>query len=277
MDNGAALELPLSCIWLNMMMAVPEPLTLNGTLDTVTVLLIFAAFYVGGLSKGAIGFGLPIIVVSLLSIIVPINIAIALNVMPPLILNIWQATHKASIVRNVGRFWPVLAGFIGGAAIGAYLLSGLDPALVLGIVGATVLLFCLSTLIGKTGNIPPEKAKKFGLLSGLVGGVMGALTSISGPAFITYLVALGLKKDDFVASLGLLFIFSSLSLITAFTAVGLIDQTFIPLALACTAATALGMTCGQLVRKHLDQQKFQRAVVVMLSILALNLLRRAIF
>ncbi len=259
------------------MTAILEALTLNGMLDAVTVFLVFGAFFVGGLSKGAIGFGLPIIVVSLLSMIVPINIAIALNVMPPLILNIWQATHKASIINNTRRFWPVLAGFVGGAAVGAYLISGLNPTLMLGIVGATILLFCLSSLLGKTGNIPSEKMKEFGVLTGLVGGVLGALTSISGPAFIMYLVALGLKKDDFVASLGLLFIFSSLCLIAAFSVVGLIDQTFIPLALACTAATAVGMACGQLVRAHLDQQKFQRAVMVMLTIIALNLLRRAIF
>jgi len=258
-------------------MVIFETLTLNGTLSMPTVLLVFGAFYMGGLSKGAIGFGLPIIVISLLSMFVPINIAIALNVMPPLILNVWQATHKASVTRNIGRFWPVLAGFIGGAAAGAYLLSGFDPDFVLGIVSITVLLFCLSSLLGKSGSIAPQHAKMFGVLSGLVGGVMGALTSISGPAFITYLVALDLKKDDFVASLGLLFIFSSLCLIAAFSAVGLIDQSFIPLALACTAVTAVGMACGQLVRKYLDQQKFQRAVMVMLAVIALNLLRRAIF
>ena len=77
--------------------------------DIQIILMIFAAFFVGGLCKGAIGFGLPIVVISLLSMFVPVSFGIALNVIPPFILNIWQQPTQviSSCVRDVRKLQPL--------------------------------------------------------------------------------------------------------------------------------------------------------------------------
>ena len=89
--------------------------------------------------------------------------------------------------------------------------------------------------------------------------------------------ALRLQKDDFVSVLGLYFVFASATLIIAYSAIGLLNTTFIPLALACTAVGAIGMFIGQKIRNRLNQKKFYNAVLIVLALISLNLIRRSIF
>ena len=245
--------------------------------DALTISLILATFFVGGLIKGAIGFGLPIVVISILSMFLPVSFGIALNVIPPIILNMWQATHKCSITQNFKRIWVILVGLAIGIAISTTYITGLSPNLLLGIVGVVILIFCINSRWGFSISIPANREKPVGLVTGIICGIMGGLTSISVPPFIVFLVALKLQKDDFVSTLGLYFIAACVFLIIAFSAVGLLTIEFVPLALVCTAVTAVGMWLGMQIRNRLDQEKFYNAVLLVLALISFNLIRRAIF
>ncbi|NQW00475.1 MAG: sulfite exporter TauE/SafE family protein [Rhodospirillales bacterium] len=245
--------------------------------NSLTVSLILAVFFVAGLAKGAIGFGLPIIAISLLSSFIPVSVGLALNVIPPVILNVWQATHKASLASNAKRIWPVLLGLAAGIALTTQIITGVPPQLILGMVGVVILLFCINSRWGMQLTVPKNREKPYGLLTGLICGIMGGLTTVSVPPFLAFLVTLGLNKDEFVSTLGLYFVFASICLIAAFSFVGLLNATFIPFALACTAVAGLGMWCGFKIRNRLDQKKFYNAVLVMMALISLNLIRRAVF
>ena len=245
--------------------------------DIQIISLIFTAFFVGGLCKGAIGFGLPIVVISLLSMFVPVSFGIALNVIPPVILNMWQSTYKASVTKNFTHFWPVFLGLVAGIAVATLFISGLPPNLILGTVGVVILVFCANSVWGIPITFPKSRKKPYGFVTGILCGIMGGVTSVSVPPLIIYLTALKLQKDDFVSVLGLYFVFASASLIIAFSSIGLLNITFIPLALACTAIAAVGMFLGQIIRNRLDQKKFYNAVLLVLALISLNLIRRAIF
>ena len=245
--------------------------------DIQIISLIFTAFFVGGLCKGAIGFGLPIVVISLLSMFVPVSFGIALNVIPPVILNMWQSTHKASVTKNFMQFWPVFLGLVAGIAIATLFIVGLPPKLVLGTVGVVILVFCANSVWGISITFPKSRKKPYGFVTGILCGIMGGVTSVSVPPLIVYLTALKLQKDDFVSVLGLYFVFASASLIVAFSSIGWLNSTFIPLALACTAIAAVGMFLGQIIRNRLDQKKFYNGVLLVLALISLNLIRRAIF
>lgn len=256
---------------------MPFPTVPGVEFDAATVSLILAVFFLGGLGKGAIGFGLPIIVISLLSSFVPVSFGIALNVIPPIILNVWQATHKASVVTNAKRIWPVLLGLAVGIGVTSFIISDVPPKLILGFTGVVILIFCVNSMWGISFSIPKNREKPIGLVIGSISGVMGGLTSVSVPPFLAFLVALKLDKDTFVSTLGLYFVIASFCLIIAFSSVGLLTSAFIPLALTCTAVTAVGMWCGLKLRKKLDQKKFYNAVLAMMALISLNLIRRAVF
>ncbi len=260
-------------------MSLPFPLpSVPGVeFDLITVSLILGVFFMGGLGKGAIGFGLPIIVISLLSSFVPVTFGVALNVIPPIILNLWQATHKASVVSNAKRIWPVLLGLAVGVTFTTLIITGVSPKLMLGVTGVVILIFCANSLWGISFSIPAHRETPIGLVVGALCGILGGMTSVSVPPFLAFLVSLKLDKDVFVSTLGLYFVIASFCLIVAFSSVGLLTLAYIPLALACTAVTAVGMWCGIKVRNRLDQKKFYNAVLLMMALISLNLIRRAVF
>lgn len=252
--------------------------TINGVeVNSVTIALILVVFFIAGLGKGAIGFGLPIIAISLLTSFVPVSFALALNVIPPVLLNVWQATYKASVTKNAKRIWPVLLGLASGIALTTQIITDISPRFILGFVGIVILLFCINSIWGVKLNIPKNRKKPYGLLTGIICGVLGGLTTVSVPPFLAFLVTLKLEKDEFVSTLGLYFVTASICLIAAFSVIGILNVTFVPLALLCTAITAAGMWCGFKIRNRLDQKKFYNAVLIMLALVSLNLVRRAIF
>ncbi len=147
--------------------------------------------------------------------------------------------------------------------------------MILGAVGVVILLFCINSVWGIKLNIPRNREKPYGLVIGSICGVLGGLTTVSVPPFLAFFVSLNLDKDEFVSTLGLYFITASVFLIIAFSAVGILDATYVPLALVCTAVTAVGMWCGFKIRDRLDQKKFYNAVLIMLALISCSLIYRA--
>lgn len=83
-------------------------------LQPVVLAFGIAAFVLGGLVKGTLGVGLPLVVVPLLSLVLPSPTAIALVSVPVVasnILQVWQASPGSRQVRRFCRcrsawFWP---------------------------------------------------------------------------------------------------------------------------------------------------------------------------
>ena len=72
---------------------------------TLTQVLVTAlAFVVAGVAKGAIGMGLPPIVIGIMSFAVPLENAIAMMVVPSMATNIWQAIYGGNFMRLMARF-----------------------------------------------------------------------------------------------------------------------------------------------------------------------------
>ena len=65
-----------------------------------TLSLVFGAFFLGGLVKGMIGFGLPLIAVSVLAHFLPPPLVFRICVVPPFFLNILQVGSVAAARRS---------------------------------------------------------------------------------------------------------------------------------------------------------------------------------
>ena len=66
------------------------------------------AFFLGGLVKGTLGIGLPLVALPLLSLGWPAATGIALMAAPVLISNVWQAWDSGISVQGVRRFLPLI-------------------------------------------------------------------------------------------------------------------------------------------------------------------------
>jgi uncharacterized membrane protein YfcA len=80
--------------------------------------LIFLAFAIGGTVKGALGFGMPLTTMSLLSAFLDVPTAAALNALPMLCANIFQANRGGLLVATLRRFWPLLIALAIGTWVG---------------------------------------------------------------------------------------------------------------------------------------------------------------
>ena len=74
-----------------------------------TVLTCVAAFILGGLVKGTLGVGLPLLAVPLMSMAIPSPRAIGMVAVPVLLSNLWQMIDSRKIVQGWRRFWPLIA------------------------------------------------------------------------------------------------------------------------------------------------------------------------
>jgi uncharacterized protein len=69
------------------------------------LLLIAAAFFMAGLVKGVIGFGLPTVTLALFATSVGLDEAMVLLLVPCGVTNLWQAISCAQLLALLKRLW----------------------------------------------------------------------------------------------------------------------------------------------------------------------------
>ncbi|SDH29438.1 sulfite exporter TauE/SafE family protein [Roseospirillum parvum] len=246
-------------------------------LDPAALAGLGLVFLLAGTVKGVFGFGLPLVGVGLSALFLPADLVIALNAVPPLISNLWQARSGGHLGANLRRLWPALVVLPPATWLGAGWAADLDPDLLYGVLGVIVLAVLGLGGLAPGRTLPPRLATPGGVLAGLAGGLLGGLSTINGPPIILYLLALGLERALFVSALGLFFLVSSASIIVAYGGVGLLDLETGLLSLALTGPVLVGMVLGQRLGRRLEPRRFQGGVKLLLGLLALNMIRKALF
>ena len=247
-------------------------------MDILDVLpMVAAIFALGGTIQGTLGFGLPLTTMSLLSIFIDVPTAVALNTLPILAANLFQATRGGRMLNTMRRFWPLLIALAIGTWLGAMLISVLDPRWLLGILGAIVLLFCAINHFHPTLQLPRGTERPLGCVIGLISGVMGGVSTVHGPPLIMYVVSLRLEKEEFVAALGSFFLMGSILIAVAYVEQGVLNGEIAPWSLLCAPPALAGMWLGRQLSSRIDRDRFRKIVLFALLVLGLNLLRRAVW
>ena len=239
--------------------------------------LIFLAFAIGGTVKGMLGFGMPLTTMSLLSTFLDVPTAAALNALPMLCANVLQAGRGGLLLTILRRFWPLLVTLAVGTWIGATLVLALDPRWLLGILGVIVVAFCAINFFHPHLRLPDRRERSVGAAVGFAAGVIGGLSTVHGPPLIMYLASLRLAKETFIAALGAFFLMGGVFVTAAFVERGVLNAETAPWSLACVVPVLAGMALGRRLGRRIDQERFGRAVLIVLLILGFNLIRRAFF
>jgi len=242
-----------------------------GGLGPDDIAAVLGIFLIGGLIKGVLGFGLPLITMSLLPFVVPIDMALALSGMVQPFTNFQQLGGLRTARRMGARFWPVLVALPPGVAIGAYVLSAIRPEHLLAILGVAVMSFVSVTALGVRVPIPARWAREIAMATGFLAGIVGALTAANGPVFIVYLVSRAVGRAVFRAGIALMFLVSSVCLLTGFASVGVLSWERAGLGLVCLAPSFLGMHLGNRVGRRLGAGPFRWAVLGCLFVIGLRL------
>lgn len=248
------------------------------SIDDPGMLAIVAATMVAaGVVKGIIGLGMPLVIVGILSIFLPIKVVLGILIFPLMITNIWQVFEVKGTLAPLVRFWPLATMMLVGLGVGAHLLILLDPSLLYLAVGGIVTIFTILGFLKPSMRLPDKAEKPGGFIIGGLAGICGGLGGVWGPPITMYLLALDLKKDEFIGTVGLLWFLGAFPLGALYYANGIIgEHNVFYSAAACIPALA-GVWVGQKIRRRIPQESFRKVLMGFLFLIGLNLIRRGFF
>jgi uncharacterized protein len=255
---------------------------LGGILAELDVLLICTLVLIvlgAGFVKGAVGFGMPMILISGIGSFLSAEIAIAALILPTVLTNLIQAArhglgHAWASFRKFWRYNLVLFVMI---LLSAQLVRSLSQAMLFGILGAMIVVFASLQLAGWKPVIRAgfEWVTETGMA--LVAGFFGGLTGVWGPPTILYLTALETPKSESVRVQGVMYLMGSILLLGAHLKSGVLNGQTIPLSAALVVPALVGQVIGMRAQDRMNQVVFRRATLIVLIVAGLNLLRRAVF
>lgn len=231
-----------------------------------------AAFFLGGLVKGILGIGLPLVAVPLLSLVLPVSTAIALVAVPVLGSNVWQAYDNRLTGVDVRRFSPLLAALVVTTLVTVPMTlvlpaSALNAMMAAAVVTAVVLMAANPQL-----RISREREKMAGALVGAVSGALGGISSLTGPVIITYLMALKLKREEFIGNVSVIYLAGAIPLYAAMALFGRLQPLHLLLSAAAMLPMALGLALGKSLRGRISEAWFRRILLLALTVIAAALL-----
>ena len=232
-------------------------------------LIVFVAYAVMGIS----GFGSTLIAVPLLAHLFPLKFVVPLVVMLDCAGAFSMGIRLRADLMRRELLWlmPFTAlGMVGGV----WLLVQLKPELLLGALGACVVLFGIG-YIGKRGaGLPlPHWA---GAPLGVFGGAVSSVFGFGGPIYVFFLTGRGASPVQIRATMPVIFMFTTVARIALFAVAGLYSPAALAAALVLLPVLALGLWTGHRLHLNLSRNTLIRVIGGLLVLSGLSLLVRAL-
>lgn len=244
---------------------------LNSAWDASLLASSAAIFVLGGVIKGAMGVGLPMMVVPMLSLLIPAPQAMGLLVMPVLFSNITQSIGGGKFVYGVGRFWWLIVAQLITAVVAVRLSTGLSPESVNRLMAVAIAVSILSALVKPEANFSLKQERWVGGAVGVFSGVLAGTSTLTAPIIITYLMALRLSRDDFIGSISVIYLLGSIPTYCAMLWYGRFSLAEVLGSCVALMPMFVGMYIGKLVRGKLSEDKFRKLQVLYLCVIAVVL------
>jgi len=252
---------------------------LYGGLPFWSFALACAVTLFAGFVKGAVGFAMPLILISAFSSFMPPETALAALILSVLSTNLHQSLRFGLGLAwaSAVKYWRVIAMTCLGIVISAPFVVYLPHRLLFGLLGVPVMGFALMQLSGWKPVIQQRHRNpaEYGL--GLIGGLYGGISGVWGPPVIVYLLAMNTEKTEMVRVLGVVFMIGALVLTGAHLGSGVLNAVTLPFSAALILPAALGLWLGLQMQDRMDGERFRRWTLLVLIVIALNLIRRAVF
>lgn len=231
-----------------------------------------------GFVKGAVGFAMPMIMISAFSSFLPPELALAGLILPTLTTNTSQAFRqgRAATWQTVVTYRRFLIGTVVFIAVSAPFVSYIPKTVFLLMLGLPITAFALIQLAGRSLALPIRHREPAEWLLGVIGGLYGGLSGIWGPPLLVYLLSTGAGKEETVRAQGVVFLIGAVALLAAHLHSGIANSASLGFS-ACLALPAmLGQQVGYVAQDRLDQARFRRWTQILLVLTGANLIRQAI-
>ena len=254
---------------------------MDGLFPFITPLQLVFALLIGvasGFVKGVVGFAMPLVLISGLTLFMTPEYALAGLILPTLVSNGMQALRQgwAQALASIKDFRLFLG--VGGATlvVAAQMVRLVPPDVLAGMIGVPVVLYVLVQLSGVQLRLAARSSASdtvVALATGFLGGVSGVWSATT----VTYLTALGTDKQDQIRIQGVIYGLGAIALVGAHVGSGVLRAETWPFSLMLILPAVLGMWLGSQVADRIDQLMFRRATLIVLLMAGVNLVRRALF
>ncbi len=234
--------------------------------------LVFMAFLLGGVLKGALGVGAPFIAVPIMAVLVDVPFAVAVFLIPNIISNAWQTWRfKEHIPDRRFSFTFAITGAVG-AGFGTIALAKVSSEILINGIALIVLAYVAFRLANPKWSLSWAGAKRTVATVGGIGGILQGATGLSGPVSVTYMNAVGLERPQFIFTMSLFFLAMTIVQFPLQLALGVMTSDRILLGLVAMVPLGIGMVLGDFVGRRISKATFDRIILVILTALAIRLI-----
>ncbi len=251
---------------------------LPAALSPSDLALALAVTLMAGFVKGAVGFAMPLIMVSAFSAFLPPDLALAGLILPTLATNLSQAFRQGigPAVETARTYRRFLIGTVVFIAVSAQLFDLISRTAYLLLLGLPVTAFAALQLAGVPLALPLRHRARAEWGLGVIGGLYGGISGIWGPPLLVFLLSTGVAKVDTVRAQGVVFLIGAVALLAAHLGTGLANPASLAFSALLVIPAQIGMALGYRLQDRLDQARFRRWTQALLVLTGLNLIRQAL-
>lgn len=243
--------------------------------DTTTI-IVAVALLIAAFTKGTTGFGFPLIATPMVTLLLDIRTAVTILLIPNILMDVTQLFRGAFPTATVRRFGCLLLFTVAGVFLGTKALVTL-PLWILNLtLGISVLAFVIFSLLQLDYEISPRLETSLSPIAGFTGGFLNGMTNAAGPVLAAYLYSLRLPKTEFVKSIATIFLATKISQLVAVSTWSLFTPEALRLSLVVTLFILAGFYAGLKAQDYVNQQTFNRGLLVLLFVIGLVLVVRSL-
>jgi uncharacterized protein len=231
-----------------------------------------------GFVKGAVGFAMPLIMISAFSAFLPPQVALAGLILPTLVTNLSQAFRQGlgPAKATAWEFRRFLIGTVVFIAVAAQFFDSISRISYLLMLGVPVTAFAALQLVGVPLALRLEHRSRAEWTLGVIGGLYGGVSGIWGPPLLVYLLSINASKLDAVRAQGVVFLIGAVALLAAHLATGLANAQTLAFSALLVVPAQIGMALGYRLQDRLPQARFRLWTQALLVVTGLNLIVQAL-
>jgi uncharacterized membrane protein YfcA len=242
--------------------------------------LIFACTVtlLGGFVKGAVGFAMPLIMVSGMGILIDPQTVVAGVIFPIVVTNGMQVVRAGfgPAWEGFKEHWRYVSIVCVMILVTAQFLRSIPADTMFLVLGVPVVGLCAIQLIGWKPLIPQRYRRVFEWGAGAVSGALGGLAGTWGPPTVLYLLALDTPRARQMAVQGVIYGLGSVMLLLGHLRSGVLNAQTWPLSAFLVLPAIFGMWLGFKLGDRFDQERFRRVTLWVLVLAGANLIRRGL-
>jgi uncharacterized membrane protein YfcA len=225
----------------------------------------------GATVKGALGVGMPLVSVPLLSWLIPPPVAIGLLAAPVLASNAIQVFETRSKGWSIRRLGMLLVCQIVVMVLTVKWTTTISANALNKWLSLSIALTVMLLTFKPSAQIPPKLEPTCSAAVGAAAGFIGGISAMTGPVVIAYLIALRLNREAFIGTISMVYLLTAVPMYGTMLWYSRFGLDVLALSLLALLPMALGLQLGRRLRQSLNEERFRRVLLVFLLAMAVSL------